>query len=144
MTKSLAEDHEKILNHIHEIFKAFLRKDREAIKKAHSDDWTGFMGPSTSIERGIKSYMTHVDNSLRNFNGVDYKIFDTEIRIYDQIAIVYYVAEYNYETEDKQIHSIPLRSVDIYRRESDDWIQAGSHITVIPTDENWGQGDNDT
>ena len=142
MAKSFSDDHEKILNHIHGIFKAFLSKDREAIKQAHSDDWTGFMGPSTGIERGIDSYMTHVDNSLENFNGVSYKIFDSEIQIYDRIAIVYYVAEYNYEDEDKQIHSIPLRSVDIYRRESDDWIQAGSHITPIPTDGNWGQDEN--
>jgi len=54
------------------------------------------------------------------------------------------VAEYNYEAEDNQIRSIPLRSIDIYRRESDSWIQAGSHITVIPSEGNWSQSENDS
>jgi ketosteroid isomerase-like protein len=141
MTEIQNENHQQILDHIHSIFMAFLRQDREAIRKMHTDDWTGFMGPSTGIERGIDAYMTNVEKSLQNFKGTGYEILDTEIQVYGEIDIVYYVARYDYEDEGGQDHSIPLRSVDIYRGGSDNWIQAGSHITVIPSGGEWGEGD---
>jgi ketosteroid isomerase-like protein len=140
MTDTQAADREQIIGHIHAIFQAFLRQDREAIKKAHTEDWVGFLGPSVGIERGIDAYMANVDNSLDNFKGTGYELLDTEVQIYGNLALVYYVARYDYEGEDGATHSLPLRSVDIYRRESGDWIQAGSHITVIPTDGTWGEG----
>ncbi|MEE9555018.1 MAG: nuclear transport factor 2 family protein [candidate division Zixibacteria bacterium] len=141
MSDENLQDREQILNHIHSIFKAFLKRDRAAIKQAHTDDWVGFMGPSTGIERGIDAYMANVDKSLQNFRGSGYEILDNEIQVYGDISIVYYVARYDYLDDDDNLHSIPLRSVDIYRRESGGWIQAGSHITVIPSGGNWGEGD---
>lgn len=140
MNQKESNDSQQILDHIHSIFQAFLRQDREALRKAHSDDWIGFMGPSTAIERGIDAYMANAEKSLQNFKGIAYKILDHEIQIYQDIALVYYVAQYDYKEADGAVHSIPLRSVDIYRRESDDWIQAGSHITVIPSEGAWGEG----
>lgn len=137
--KSEKKDREKIINHIHSIFKAFLGKDREAIKNAHSNDWVGFMGPSQKIERGIDDYMVHADLSLSSYKGVDYEIIDTEIQLYGDLGIVYYVARYDYEDANGERHSIPLRSVDIYRREADGWIQAGSHITPIPSHAGWDE-----
>lgn len=137
MSNGDTEDRKKILAHIHSIFEGFLKKDREGIKNAHTDDWVGFLGPSVGIERGIDAYMVNVDKSLETFNGKSFEILDTEMQFYGDICIVYYVARYDYE-EDGQIHALPLRSVDIYRRESGNWIQAGSHICVIPSGEKWG------
>ncbi len=141
MTDPHAEDREKILSHIHGIFQSFLNRDRAAIKAAHSDDWVGFLGPSTGIERGLDAYMANVDLSLDNFRGKAYELLDTEVQFYSELALVYYVARYDYEDAAGKTHSIPLRSVDMYRREGDDWIQAGSHITVIPSSGAWGEGD---
>ena len=59
-------DRQAILDHIHGIFQAFIRRDREAIRKAHTNDWTGFQGPSTKIERGLDDYMKNVAPHLRN------------------------------------------------------------------------------
>lgn len=141
MNQNESSDRQQILDHIHSIFQAFLRQDREAIRHAHSEDWIGFMGPSTGIERGIDAYMVNAEKSLQNFKGIDYRILDQEIQVYQDIALVYYVAQYDFKDADGAVHTIPLKSVDIYRREAKHWIQAGSHITVIHSGEAWGEGD---
>ncbi len=127
-------DEEEILNHIHRIFKSFLEQDRKAIKKAHTDDWVGFLLPSTKIERGIDDYMEKVEHSLKNFRGTGFEIIDNEIQIHGDLAVVYYIARYDFADDDGKSHSIPLRSIDIYIRKDGGWIQAGSHIGMIPTD----------
>ncbi|MEE8404817.1 MAG: nuclear transport factor 2 family protein, partial [candidate division Zixibacteria bacterium] len=85
-------------------------------------------------ERGIDAYMSNVDFSFENYKGVGYEISDSEIQIFENVAIVYYVARYDFENKAGEKHSLPLRSVDIYRKESGGWIQCGSHITIVPTD----------
>lgn len=140
MSESTFEtDREEILGHIHGIFQAYLRQDREAIRRSHTADWTGFQGPSTQIERGIDAYMINADKSLNSLQGTGYELLDTEVQIYGDMAIVYYVARYDYRDADGNEGSIPLRSIDIYRRERDGWNQSGSHITVIPSDASWGE-----
>jgi ketosteroid isomerase-like protein len=140
MTSNDKRDREAILNHIRTIFDAFIRRDRDAIRKAHTDDWTGFQGPSTQIERGIDAYMKNVEKSLDAFEGTGWELLDTEVQVYGDIAVVYYIARYDYRDPGGQAHSLPLRSIDIYRRENGQWNQAGSHITPVPTtDTSWGE-----
>lgn len=141
MATDLAKDSEKILAHIHSIFQAFLRQDRRTLRETHATNWVGFLGPSVGIERGIEAYMANAEKSLQNLKGKSYELLDHEIQIHHDLGIVYHVARYDYEDADGAMHSIPLRSIDIYRRDGDDWIQAGSHITVIPSGGAWGEGD---
>jgi len=136
-----SKDKKEILEHIHSIFQAFLRQDRQALTETHAQNWIGFLGPSTRIEKGLDKYMANAEKSLQNFKGVGYEILENEIQIYGDIAIVYYVARYDYEDISGLAHSLPLRSIDIYRRDKAGWIQAGSHISVIPTTGEWGEGD---
>jgi len=143
MPRNAADDSQKILDHIRTIFQAYLDKDLATIRKTHAADWTGFMGPSTAIERGIEDYMRQAKNSLENFHGTGYELMDSEVRIYGDIGIVFYVARYDYRDNDGIEHTLPLRSVDIYRRESGGWIQAASHITPIPTGVAWGASDDE-
>jgi len=142
MTNRQDEDRQQILGHINSIFQAFLKQDREALRRTHSKDWTGFSGPSTQIERGIEAYMVNAEKSLQSFRGVGYELLDTEIQLYGDIALVYYIARYDYAGDDDTTHAVPLRSIDIYRRDNGNWIQAGSHITVIPSSGAWGEGAN--
>ena len=134
MTNRKAQDCQDILAHINSIFSSFINRDRAAIQKAHTEDWIGFLVSSKSIERGIDAYMTNVDFSFENYKGIGYEILDSEVQVYGEISIVYYVARYDFEDEAGEKHSLPLRSVDIYRKEPSGWIQCGSHITIIPTD----------
>lgn len=133
-----SNDREEILQHIRSIFEAYLRQDRDALRSTHTADWAGFQGPSTKIERGIEDYMVNAERSLQNLKGTGYEILDTEVQFYGDIAIVYYVARYDFRDKQGQAGSPTLRSVDIYRREKGCWIQCGSHITPIPQGGVWG------
>lgn len=139
MASNTSADREEILAHIRSIFEAFLLQDKEMLRKQYADDWIGFMGPSRSIERGIDAYMRHVDKSLANYKGTGYEILESDIQIQGDIAIVFYVARYDYIDTEGNDQSMPLRSVDIYRHRGDGWIQAGSHIAVIPMSDTWGE-----
>ena len=141
MATDRSRDREEILNHIRGIFQAYLRKDRDAIRRMHTDDWIGFQGPSTKIERGLDDYMKNAETSLQNLHGTGFEILDHEIRFHADVALVYYVARYDYRDADGSEHSVPLRSVDIYRRDPEGWNQAGSHITVIPSGGAWSAGE---
>jgi ketosteroid isomerase-like protein len=125
-------DESKILAYIRSIFEAYLRQDRETIRDTHSDDWTGFAVSSTAIERGLDAYMQRAEDSLRRFRGVSYELRDTEVQILGDVALVYYVARYDYRDGSGRTGSLPLRSLDVYRRDARGWTQAGSHITVFP------------
>ncbi len=129
-----------LIDHIHEIFKAFLARDRDRIRELHTADWIGFLGPSTGIERGINDYMRNADLSLKNFKGTRYEIHDTEVQIHGDLGLVYYVASFYYENDDATEGVVPLRSIDVFRREGGKWNQAGSHIAVIPQGGKWGEG----
>jgi ketosteroid isomerase-like protein len=131
-------DRQEILNHIRSIFEAYVRQDRATIRATHSEDWTGFQGPSTRIERGIADYMVNAEHSLRNLQGVGYEILDTEVQLNGDLGIVYYVARFDYRDRDGNAASLPLRSLDVYRREKSGWIQCGSHITPVPHGGVWG------
>ena len=138
MRMTTKEDREQIVQHIHSIFQAFLQQDRDALRKTHTPDWTGFQGPSVKIERGIDAYMINAEKSLQNLPGTGYELLDTEIQLYGDMALVYYIARYDYRSQEGREGSIPLRSIDVYRRENGQWNQCGSHITPIPSGGDWG------
>jgi ketosteroid isomerase-like protein len=136
-TADTGRDREEILAHIRSIFEAYIRQDRETIRRTHARDWTGFQNPSGKIERGIDDYMKNAELSLQTLRGTGFEILDSEVQVRGDTAIVYYVARYDYVDSDGHAASVPLRSVDIYRREAEGWIQCGSHITVIPGEPTW-------
>ncbi len=138
MSTDAIRDRTEILQHIDSIFQAYIRRDRDALRRTHTADWTGFQGPSTKIERGIADYMVNAERSLAAFRGTGYELLDKEVQIYGDIALVYYVARFDYLDGDGRPGSLPLRSIDIYRREKGVWNQAGSHVTPIPSGGTWG------
>jgi len=138
MKPTHGDDRQRILDHIHGIFRAYIDKDRETIRATHTEDWTGFLGPSTRIERGIGDYMRHAETSLQSFDGTGYELLDTEIQFHGDVAIVFYVARYDLRDKDGAARSLMLRSIDLYRRQEGEWIQFGSHITPFPEGGTWG------
>jgi ketosteroid isomerase-like protein len=133
-------DREAILDHIRGIFQAYVDRDRETIRKTHSADWTGFQGPSTKIERGLDDYMANAERSLAAFRGTGYELLDAEVQLFGEVALVYYIARYDYLDTDGKPGSLGLRALDVYRRERGEWIQCGSHITPLPAGGAWGEG----
>ncbi|MEP7027006.1 MAG: nuclear transport factor 2 family protein [Candidatus Eisenbacteria bacterium] len=132
-----AADRAALLGHIESIFRAYIARDRAAIRGTHTPGWTGFQGPSVAIERGIDAYMKNADASLEHLRGTGFEILDSEIEVRGDVALVYYVARYEYLDADGQAQAVPLRSLDVYERESGGWIQCGSHIAVVPGSPSW-------
>jgi ketosteroid isomerase-like protein len=138
MSSATAEhDRAAILGHIQSIFEAYIRRDRNAIRRTHTLDWTGFQGPSTKIERGIDDYMVNADLSLATLTGTGFELLDSEVQFRGNVALVYYVARYDYRDAEGAAHSVPLRALDVYERDGEGWIQCGSHIAVIPAAPSW-------
>jgi len=136
-----AADRAAVLAHIHTIFRAYVDRDLATIRRTHTADWTGFQGPSRRIERGLADYMANAERSLAAFRGTGYEIVDSEVQLYGDVALVYYVARYDYLNGNGEPGSLGLRSLDVYRREDGGWIQCGSHITPLPEGGEWGEGE---
>ena len=136
-TASATRDRAAILDHIRSIFEAYIRRDKGAIRRTHTRDWTGFQGPSTKIERGLDDYMVNAELSLEALTGTGFELLDSEVQVRGNVALVYYVARYDYKDEGGAAHSVPLRSLDVYERDGEGWIQCGSHIAVIPAAPTW-------
>jgi ketosteroid isomerase-like protein len=127
-----AADRAAILAHVHGIFRAFLAADRAAIRRAHRDDWTGFLVGSRAIERGIAAYMRGADLSLASFRGTSYAILEYVLDFHGDLALLYYTARYEFRGPAGVPGALLLRSLDVYRREGGAWNQAGSHIAIAP------------
>lgn len=54
-------DEKAIRNHIDKIIRAYIAKDRDTVKRTHSDNWRGFLSGSRTIIRGIDGYLSTVD-----------------------------------------------------------------------------------
>jgi ketosteroid isomerase-like protein len=130
---------EELLAHVRSIFDAYLRRDRDAIRRLHTADWIGFQGPSARIERGLADYMVNAERSLSSFHGTGYELLDVEVQRLGELALVWYVARYDCRDAQGRALALPLRSVDVYRREPAGWNQCGSHISVIPSAGGWGE-----
>lgn len=141
MPDATKSEEQMLIDHVHSIFQAFLDRDRDRLRALHTKDWVGFLGPSIGIERGISDYMVNAERSLDSFRGTHYEIRDTEVQIHGNLALLFYVATYYYAgTADGAAGEIPLRSVDVFRREDGRWNQSASHISVIPGAGKWGEG----
>ncbi len=46
-------DKETIIQHIHGLFQAYIRGDRDAVRHGHTGDWRGFQIKSDHFIRGI-------------------------------------------------------------------------------------------
>lgn len=133
-------DRQQIIDHLHSIFDAFVRQDREAIQALHTKDWTGFQAASREIVRGLEGYMKNV--TLANAQMLEYEIQDIEVKIYGDVAVVFYVAQWRSRMKASgQVVKIRARSVDIYRREAGSWNQAGSNLNLLPTAGAFGMPD---
>jgi hypothetical protein len=122
----------EILAHVDGLFRAFIRKDREAIRRGHTSDWRGFQLRSRHIVRGIDEYMAAADQVLDDARLVDYEILDSEVFVHGELAIVYYIANDIVEEPNGSRRTVPIRSIDIYRYENGHWNQSGSNISVVP------------
>ena len=121
----------EIRRHVEDLFDAFLAKDRAALGSGRIEDWMGFQIPSTSLIRGVDSYMVDLETALENLEVTRYEFLEFEVDVHTDVALVYYVARDWLNTPEGE-KTILVRALDVYGLESDGWIQIGSNICLVP------------
>src|SRR5205085_10940847 len=71
-----------ILEHVDSIFRAYERRDLDALRATHSPDWTGFQLPSRRIERGLEAYMRNAELSLATWRGTGHELLETDLQLF--------------------------------------------------------------
>ena len=121
----------EIRRHVEDLFDAFLAKDRAALRSGRIEDWMGFQIPSTSLIRGVDSYLVDLETALENLEVTRYEFLEFEVDVHTDVALVYYVARDWLNTPEGE-KTILVRALDVYGLESDGWIQIGSNICLVP------------
>lgn len=132
-------DDKAIRTHIDKIIRAYTAKDRDTVKRTHSNNWRGFLSGSRTIIRGIDGYLSTVDgqgilNKENTWRLVDYKFVDYDIVFYGDTGVVSYIAEFFWRDGDSK-GSYFLRSIDIYAKEKGAWNQVASNIGPLPEED---------
>jgi hypothetical protein len=134
-------DEKAIRDHIDKIIRAYIAKDRDTVKRTHSDNWRGFLSGSRTIIRGIDGYMSTVDgqgilNKGNTWKLVDYKFVDYDIVFHGDTGVVSYIAEFFWRDGESK-GSYFLRSIDIYAKEKGKWNQVASNIGPLPEEDQY-------
>ena len=86
--KAAEADRAEIRAHIDSLFRAYIDRDLEAIRRGHTEDWRGFQVNSPAIVRGIGSYMGAAQQVLETARFRRYEMVDQEIQLYGDVAVV--------------------------------------------------------
>jgi ketosteroid isomerase-like protein len=127
-----AADREAVRAHIDSIFRAFINKDRAALRATHDEHWLGFLEGSREIIRGIDGYMDWSTPDPKSPYGMSgYKIRNMDMVFAGDAAFVTFVADVDAKTPSGPYHRV-LRIADFYAKKNGHWIQAGSDTELHP------------
>ena len=128
-------DSTAIRAHIDKIFQAYMKKDRPTVLATHGKDWRGFLNGSRSVVRGLDQYMQAADAALQSpgFIG-SYRFAEFDVIFYGDMALVTYIADVELDsgTTPSLRATTKWRSIDIYAKLNNEWIQVGSHLNTHP------------
>ncbi|HEY7509142.1 MAG TPA: nuclear transport factor 2 family protein [Vicinamibacteria bacterium] len=125
-------DRDAIRAHIEQIFAAYMRRDRAAVRATHAREWRGFIRPSRGIVRGLEQYMREAEPILAGPGRMTaWEITEFDVLFHGDVALVPYVARIEWE-EDGVRHPDVLRVLDVYAREDGHWNQVGSQVATHP------------
>lgn len=130
--KSHEQDRKEILAHIDSIFRAFIDKDKEAIRNTHLPNWKGFTVRSRSTVHSREEYMREVEALLERQHWKFYEMTETDIAFYGETAIVSYIARVSGKDLGEKYFETKLRVLDIYARVSGAWNLAASSVSLHP------------
>lgn len=127
-----AADRQAIRAHIESIFRAFINKDKDALRATHDQHWLGFLEGSRDIIHGIDGYMEwSTPDPSSPFGMSGYKIRDMDMIFAGDGAFVTFVADVDAKTPSGPSHRV-LRIADFYAKRDGHWIQAGSDTELHP------------
>src|SRR5438132_3477008 len=125
-----AADREAIRAHIDSIFQAFIKKDTAALRATHAQNWLGYLEGSTTMIRGIDSYMDWNQVDPKSPYGMkSYRVREFDMIFKDDAAFVCFVADVESLTPNGPYHRV-LRISDFYTKTNGQWIQNGSDTAL--------------
>lgn len=130
--KNREQDRKEILAHIDSIFRAFIEKDKEAIRRTHLPEWKGFTVRSRTTVHSREEYMQEVEALLERQHWKFYEMTETDIVFYGETAIVSYIARVSGKDLGEKYFETKLRVMDVYTRVSGAWNLAASSVSLHP------------
>jgi ketosteroid isomerase-like protein len=117
---------------IEEIFSAYARRDRAAVRRLHAEAWRGFLRNSPGVIRGVDHYMREAEGALGSDAELSaHDIRDFDALFYGETALISYVAGIRWKAGGETFDDT-LRIFDVYRRSGGRWSQVASHVAAAP------------
>lgn len=126
------QDRQAILRHIDSIFRAYIAKDTETIRKTHLPRWNGFTVRSRAPIHDREEYLREAENLLRNQDWKFFEITDEDVAFHGETAVVTYLARVSGQTPHGMVFESKLRVMDVYVREGGGWNLAASSVSLHP------------
>lgn len=130
--KSHEQDRKEIMAHIDSIFRAFINKDKETIRRTHLPEWKGFTVRSRSTIHSREEYLQEIEALLDRQDWKFYEMTESDIVFYGETAIVSYIARVSGRDLGEKYFETKLRVMDIYARVSGAWNLAASSVSLHP------------
>src|SRR5215813_15355595 len=125
-----AADRAAIKAHIESIFQAFIKKDAEALRATHAENWLGYLEGSTTMIKGIAGYMDWNQVDPKSPYGMQsYKFREFDMIFKGDAAFVCFVADVESNWPGAPPHRA-LRICDFYTKNDGKWIQSGSDTAL--------------
>ena len=125
-----AADRAAIKAHIESIFQAFIKKDAEALRATHAENWLGYLEGSTTMIKGIAGYMDWNQVDPKSPYGMQsYKFREFDMIFKGDAAFVCFVADVESNWPGAPPHRA-LRICDFYTKNDGKWIQNGSDTAL--------------
>jgi ketosteroid isomerase-like protein len=126
------QDRQAIFSHIASIFKAYIAKDMEAIRKTHHAHWKGFTARSRATIHDGEQYLREAEELLKHQDWKFFEITDEDVAFLGETAVATYIARISGQTAHGMYFENKLRVMDIYARTGGDWSLAASHVSLHP------------
>ena len=129
---SREQDRLTILKHIDSIFRAYIDKDMETIRRTHRPEWKGFTVRSRATIHDREQYLREAERLLQHQDWKFFEISDDSVAFYGETAVVTYIARVSGQTPQGMYFESKLRVMDIYVRSDGEWTLAASSVSLHP------------
>jgi len=123
----------EIRDHVTGLFEAYIAGDLDTLREGRTADWKGFQIKSTRLVRGVDDYMTELRSVMGGLKVERYEFLDFDVDVHGDLALVFYVARDHLAGEpgDDGSATVLIRSLDVYKKVGEEWIQVASNICAI-------------
>ena len=129
---SREQDRQAILKHIDSIFRAYIARDAETLRKTHHTQWKGFTVRSRVTIHDREQYLQEAESLLQHQDWKFFEISDADVAFHGDAAVVTYIARVSGKDPQEMYFESKLRVMDIYAKTGGEWNLAASHVSLHP------------